>query len=158
DPEPTEGLRLFERELNAFLKRTFGVMQAADLFPPNVGHLDHDLAHRRRLNTLQGSEEIRSFHADRLERLRGDLGAIEVDGGEMSAERLDRGLSGQGGQIGTDETVRGTGQFLHFDVLRQRHTPRVDRKHLPATLVVRDSDDDLSIEASRPAEGLVYGI
>ena len=41
-----ERFRVFERQLDTFAERDFGIFEPADIVPRDVGNFDHDLAQR----------------------------------------------------------------------------------------------------------------
>src|SRR5690606_26202247 len=129
--------------------------QPPDLVPGDGGDLNHDLAHRGRLHTLERVQEVVPLDADALQDLARHLGPVQIDEWKVPAQRLDRGLSGQGREVRSDETVGGSGEFLHIDVFGERHSARVDRQYLVTALLVGNSDDDLPIEPAGAPQGLV---
>src|SRR5690606_28854418 len=155
DPEPAERLWVLERELDALAECLLRLAQSADVVPSHVRDLDHDLAQRRGLDALHRVLEVLVRDLEPLQDIGRDLVVLQVDVREVAAERLDRRLTGEGGEIGADEAVRRSRERVDVDVLGEGHAARVDREDFAPAVLVRHADDDLPVEAARPAERLV---
>jgi hypothetical protein len=148
---------MLQRQLDALAKAVAGGIEAADLRPRDLRHLDHHLAHRRRLHALQCVVEIVLLDRQVVEHLVGDSGFIEVDFRHQPAHRLQRRLARQRRKIGADEAVSPPRKAIEVDAGRKRHAPCVNRQDFAPAALVGDADDDLAVEPSRSAERFVEG-
>src|SRR5690606_8356650 len=153
-----EGLRVLERKLDALAEVPLHVLQPADVGPADVRDLDLDLAQGARLDALEGVLEVGGGDHEAVEDLLRDLRLVEVDFGEQPAECADGGLAGERAEVGADEAVARARHGVEVHVLGQRHAARVDAQDLAAARRVRHADDDLAVEAARPAERFVEGL
>ena len=71
------------------------------------------------------------------------------------ADRLERRLARQRGDVGADEAVGAAREIVEIDVGRERHAARVDPEDFAAAGLVGHADHDLAVEAAGPAERLV---
>jgi hypothetical protein len=77
DPEAGERVPVPERQLDAFPERPLRLLQPADVAPADVGHLDHDLAQRRRLDALERVHEVAARDPQLLEHRGGQLARLQ---------------------------------------------------------------------------------
>ena len=158
DAEPAERLGVLERQLDALAQRLLRLVEPADVVPADVRDLDHDLAHRARLDALDGLHEVVPRDDELVEHLGRDLALLEVDLGQVAAERLDGGLARERREVGADEAVGHARELVEVDVLGERHAARVDVEDLAAARLVGHADDDLAVEPAGPAQRLVDGV
>ena len=145
-----EGLRIAQRQFDAFLELFLRVAQPADIRPADVGQFDHDLAHGARLHPLERGDKIAAFDAQVVEHFRRDRLIFQIELGHDPAHRLDRGFPGQCGNVRADEPVRGAGQFLQIDPFTQRHPAGVNREDFPPPGFIRHANDDFAVEPAGP--------
>src|SRR2546422_1345021 len=156
DSHPLERLGILEGHLHRLLELQLHVVEAANVPPRDVGHLDEDLPHRARLDLLQRALEVLVEDPHLLQDLRGNR-LLEVDVREVPPQRLHRGLPCEGREVRADEPVghvREVGEQavpLLFRPL-DRHPSRVDLEDLLPPDAVRDPDLDLAVEPSGPPE------
>ena len=146
---------MLERQFDALAQPLARLVDAADIVPADGRRLHHDLAHRRRLDALQRLLEILAGDREIVEHLGRDRPFLEVQLGHDPADRFDRRLADQGGEVGADEAVGLAGEAAQLDPFRQRHAAGVDAEDLAAAAFVGHADHDLAIEAARPAQRLV---
>src|SRR5213594_3303080 len=156
DAHPLERLRVLQRHLDRLAQFHLDVFEAADVGPVHAGHLDEDLAHRTRLDFLQGLLEVVGQDAHLLEGLRRNR-LVEVDVRKIAAERLHRGFAGERREVRPDEAVADIREFgeepvAFFLDAFDRHAARVDLKDLLPSAPVRDADLDLAIEPTGSAQ------
>ena len=158
DAEVLEQLRLGQGPLDALLEPRLDLFEAANVLPSLLGHLDVDLAQRGGLYLAHGHPEVVHGDLHLLQHFRRDLFSLEVDLRQVAPERLHGTLSHQRADVGADEPVTVLERPIHVEVVGDRHAARVDADDLPSTLLVRDADLDLPVEASRSAQRLVDGV
>src|ERR671923_3053089 len=102
------------------------LVQATDIIPTHVGHLDHDLPQRRRLDALQGVVEVIAHDAELLQHVSRDLRLLQSDIGQVSAPRLDGGFAAQGRPVRADKAVGDAGSLIQAHLVPQGHAAGVD--------------------------------
>src|SRR5690606_23611165 len=65
---------------------------------------------------------------------------------------------GERGKVRPDEAVSDTGELVEIDILAERHAARVNGEDLAPPGLVGYADDDLAVEAPRPAQRLIERI
>ena len=154
DAEAAEGFGMLQRQLDALFQPVARLVEPADVVPADLRRLDHHLAHRRRLDSLQRIVEIAQLDRQSVKDLGRDRLFGKVDARHDPAHRLERGLARQRGQIGADEAVGAPRQVVEIDVGRERHAAGVDAEDFAAAGLVGNADDDLAVEAVRAGEAL----
>ena len=150
-----ERLGVLERQFHALAQLFLRLVQPADVGPAGGRGLHHDLAHGRRLHTLERFEEIVAPDAQRIEHVLRDRLLLEVELGHDPAHRLDRRLARQRGKVRADKAVGGARQFLQVDTLGQRHPAGMDAQDLAPPALVGHAHHDLAVEATGTAQRLV---
>src|ERR1041385_8031072 len=157
DAHALEGHRVLQRPLDGLLELLLDVGQAADGLPGDVGDLDQELAQGGGVDDLERALEVVRGDLHLLQELGGD-GLVQVDLGQVAAQRLHGGLAGEGHEVGADEAVRGVGEVLEVDVLGLGHVARLDLQDLEAALLVGHADLDLAVEAPGAAQRRIDGV
>ena len=153
-----EGLGVLHRQFDAFLELLDRIAHPANVGPADLGDLNHDFAHCRRLDPLERGKKILAPDIELVEHFGRDRSFVEIDLGHDPAHRIDRRLARQRRDIGADEAIGRARQFAKIDPVAQGHAARVDTENLAPPLLVGDADHDLAIEAARTAQRLVDGI
>ena len=146
---------MLERQLDALAQPLARLIDAADIVPADIGRLHHHFAHRRRLDALERLLEILARDRERVEHLGRDRPFLEIELRHDRADRLDRRLAHQSGEIGADEAVGLAGEAGNIDALGKRHAAGVDAEDFAAAALVGNADHDLAVEPARPAKRLV---
>jgi hypothetical protein len=154
-PMPLERRRVLERQLDAFAQLLGRLVEPADVGPADRRRLDHDLAHRARLDALHRGAEVVLLDLQVLEHFGRDRARVEVELGHDPPHRLDRRLARERGEVGADEAVRRARELVEVDALAERHAAGVDAEDLAPALLVGHADDDLAVEPAGPAQRLV---
>ena len=147
-----------QRPFDRFPHLLLRLVEASDVIPVDVRPLDEDLAQRRRFHFPVRLEEIVARDLESIEHVRWDVVDLDVDFGQDPSERAHGGLLGKRRQVGADVSMGDPRQFLEVDVLRERHTSRVDLEDLEPTVPVRDANLDLPVEATGPTQRGVEGV
>mmetsp|Transcript_7662 Transcript_7662/g.16937 ORF Transcript_7662/g.16937 Transcript_7662/m.16937 type:complete len:557 (+) Transcript_7662:788-2458(+) len=144
-----------DRVLHDLLKLALDALEAADVVPRHIGHLDHRLAQRRRVGRAERRAEVLLRDGHRVEDLGVDLIVVEVYHVHLLADALHRRLGAELRNVGADVAVRLLGKLLQVDVVAQLHVLRVDAQHLEAAVLVGHANVNLAVEASEAAERAV---
>mmetsp|Transcript_28442 Transcript_28442/g.80059 ORF Transcript_28442/g.80059 Transcript_28442/m.80059 type:complete len:454 (-) Transcript_28442:148-1509(-) len=83
---------------------------------------------------------------------------FDIDEIHLFADALHGGFGTQGSDVGSDESVRLTGNGLWIDIFVELHVTGVDAEDLETAVLIRHSDVDFSVEASETTEGRIDGI
>jgi len=138
--------------LDELLQLALDALQAADVGPGDVGHLDHRLAQRRGVGHAQRRLEVVLRHRHGGQHLGVDRVVLQVDDVHLLADALQRGLGAQRRQVGAHVAVRVAPDRLQVHVLVQLHVLGVDAHDLQAAGLVGHADVDLAVEAAEAAQ------
>ena len=148
-------LRVFHRQLDAFLQLADGIADPANIRPCDIGHLNHDFAHGAWLDTLERREEILAAYIEVIEHFRRNGAFVQIDARHDPPHRVDRCFSRKRRDICPDKAISRLGQFVQVDPVAQRHAACVNAENFSASAFVGHADHDLAVEAPRPAQCLV---
>lgn len=87
-----------------------------------------------------------------------DLLVFDIDQVHLLTNTLHGSFGTEGGNVRTDKTMRLAGNRFRLNVLIQLHVTRVDTKYFKAAVFVRNSDIDLTVEASKATEGGIHRV
>lgn len=136
---------MFDGILHQLLQFLLDVLQAADVVPGDVGHLDDGLAQRARAALGHRVAEVLHGDGERRQYLGVDLVVLQIDQVHLLADLLQGGLRAEGGEVGANVAVRLRSYLLEIDVVRQFHVLGVDAEDLETAGGVRDADVDFSV-------------
>ena len=147
-----------QRHLDEFAQLFAQRVQAADVGPRHVGPRDQRFAQRRRPNVRERVLEVGARDRE-LVGLEAERGAVVGEHRGVAAQRGEAGFAAEFHQVGADEAVRAIRDVVERGqrVGRQRHLARVDVEHLAPAGGVGRADEDLAVEAARPAERRIDG-
>ncbi len=156
--DPREQLGMVQGPFDRFDQPLLDLLQAADVVPADVGHLDEDLPDRRGLDLAERGLEVGHAHYQRLQGFVGNLTRREIERRQEAPEAEHRRLAAQGLQIGSDKAVSDGREMLHIDVVGQGHPPAVDFQDLAPAVAIGNRDGYLPVESSRPPQRGIKGI
>ena len=146
---------MLQRQLDSLTQAVARFVETADVVPRDIGYLNHDFAHCRRLDTLQRIVEILEVDRQRIEHLGRKRFLGEVDLGHDPPHRLQRRLAGQRGEVGADKAVGAACERVQVDIGGERHAAGVNAEDLAPSILIGHADDDLAVEAAGAAQRLV---
>mmetsp|Transcript_5471 Transcript_5471/g.9487 ORF Transcript_5471/g.9487 Transcript_5471/m.9487 type:complete len:583 (+) Transcript_5471:685-2433(+) len=150
-PELGELLRVLHGVLHRLLQLALDIVQAADVVPRHVRHLHHRLAQRRWVRRAKSSLEVIHGDGHGVEKVDVDV-LLEVDDVHLLSDALQCRFRAQGGDVAADVPMSLLGDLLEVHVLRQPHVLGVDAQNLKATVLVGDTDVELSVKAAEAAK------
>ena len=156
--ELEELLRMLDRILDELLELALDVLEAADVLPRHVGHLDDRFAQGARVALAEGPLEVLVRDGERVEHFGVDALLLEVDEVHLLADLLQRRLRAQRGQIGAHVAVRLVGDLLEVDVVAELHVLGVNAEYFEASDGVRNADVDLAVKATEASQGRVDAV
>merc|ERR1719399_1436284 len=138
--------------LHDLLQLALDALEAANVVPRHVGHLDGRLAQRGRVGDAESGAEVVLRDGHRVENLGVDLVVVEVDDVHLLADALHRRLRAKRGEVGAHIPVRLLGELLEVDIIGQLHVLRVDAHHLQPAVLIGDADVYLTVEPAEAAQ------
>merc|ERR1719440_2620001 len=148
-------LRELDRVLHDLLQLALDVLEAANVVPRDIGHLDDRLAQSRRVGGAERGTEVLLRDGHRVQHLGVDFVVVQVDDVHLLANALHGGLRAQRGNVGADVAVRLLGELLEVDVVAQLHVLGLDAQHLEAAVLVRHANVHLAVEAAEATQRAV---
>ena len=149
---------MLDRVLDELAQLALDLLQAANVLPRRVGHLDDSLAQRRRVRDAERVAEVLVRHGHRVKDLGVDRLLVDVDQVHLLADALHRRLGAERGDVRADKAVRLARDRLRVNVIVELHVARVDTEDLEAPVLVRHADVDLAVEAAKAAERRVDSV
>ena len=144
--------------LHRLMDIPFRLLQPADILPGDVRDLKENLPHGAWPHLAKGLTEVPGLHLHHLQDLRRDLVCLQVDLGEVAAQRLYSGLTRQGGKVRPDKPMSLPGNLFDQNVICKRHAACVYLEHLGSIVFRWHTDLDLAVKPPGAAEGGVDGI
>ena len=123
----------------------------------DIGHFDEDLTHGARLHHLHGRFKVLGGDFQVFKFFCADL-LIGVHARECPAKSMHRRLFYHQSKVCSDKSVGGVCILFQLDVLGQRDVSCMDLQDLAASVFVRDTDLDLTVEPSAAAKCRVDGV
>ena len=151
-------VRVLYRILHRLLELALDVLEAADVLPLDVGHLDRVLAQRRWVGELERPAKVLGRHLKRVEDLLGQSVGLEVHLGQLIAHTLHGRFEDHLRKVGATVALRVLREGLKVDLRAEPHLARLDAQDVEAAGRVGHWDVDLEVEATEAAERWLDGV
>ena len=139
--------------LDAFPELLLDGLETTNILPANVGNLDNgNLAERRGVGDTESEAEVLLGNTKGVKDLGIDSILVEINEIHLLTNLLHGSLGAEGGDIGTNVTVRLSSNLLKIDVITELHVLGVDLENLETAGRVGDANINLTVETAETTE------